>query len=141
VTIEIRLLGASDGPLLDTTVTLFRGPTSTAARFLAQPASLAFLALAGDEIVGWAWGFREIRPDGRDQILLYQLDTAESWRRRGICSTLVQAVLDLARTEGFPRVWLVTNKTNAQAVGIYQRLNGHADQDDDVVYRWNLTQA
>jgi hypothetical protein len=33
----------------------------------------------------------------------------------------------------------VTNKGKALAVAVYRRLDGQADQDDDVVYRWNLT--
>jgi len=63
------------------------------------------MALAGDEIAGWR-GDSGIRPDGRDQVLLYQLDTAPSWRRHGIGSALARAVIDLARAEGFGRVWL-----------------------------------
>lgn len=138
VSIEIRLLGAADGALLDSAVSSFRGPGGTGERFLAQPSSVAFVALAGDEVVGWAWGFREVRPDGRDQVLLYQLDTAEGWRRQGIGTALVRAVLDLARDEGFVRVWLVSNKGNTEAVGVYRRLGAVAYQDDDVVYRWDV---
>jgi hypothetical protein len=44
VTIQIRLIGASDTALLDAAVTRAGGQVSTGAPFLAQPASLAFVA-------------------------------------------------------------------------------------------------
>ncbi len=100
-------------------------------------ATLAFVALAGDEIAGW--GFREIRRDGRDQVLLYQLDTAPSWRRQGIGSALVHTVIAPGTSGGVRPRLVVTNKANAAAVAVYTRLDGQAHQDDDVVYRWTLT--
>jgi len=35
--------------------------------------------------------------------------------------------------------WSPTRRDRTLAVAVYRRLDGQADQDDDVVYRWNLT--
>jgi len=47
-------------------------------------------------------------------------------------------VIDLAAAEGFGRVWLVTDKGNAAATGLYESLGGRACEDDAVVYRWDI---
>jgi ribosomal protein S18 acetylase RimI-like enzyme len=136
---RLQLLTKTDAQLLAAAAGLFKqAPPDAAARFLNDPAAIAFVATEDGEIVGWTWGYRQVRPDGRDQVLLYEIETAAAWRRRGIGTELLRAVLDLARDEGFARVWLCTNEGNVAAVALYEAEGGQRFQSDDVVYRWDL---
>ena len=125
--------------LLAAAAAVFRqAPPGAPDRFLAEPAAIAFVATSDTDIVGWTWGYRQIRPDGRDQVLLYEIETAAKWRRQGVGTALLRAVLDLARSEGFARVWLCTNESNTAAMALYQAEGGKRFQQDDVVLRWDL---
>jgi ribosomal protein S18 acetylase RimI-like enzyme len=136
---RLQLLTKTDAQLLAAAAGFFKqAPPDAAARFLNDPAAIAFVATEDGEIVGWTWGYRQVRPDGRDQVLLYEIETAAAWRRRGIGTELLRAVLDLARDEGFARVWLCTNEGNVAAVALYEAEGGQRFQSDDVVYRWDL---
>jgi ribosomal protein S18 acetylase RimI-like enzyme len=135
----LLLLTKADALLLAEAARIFKqAPANGAARFLDDPTAIAFVAMEDGEIVGWAWGYRQVRPDGRDQVLLYEIETAAAWRRRGIGTRLLRAVLDLARDEGFARVWLCTNEGNVAAVALYEAADGQRFHTDDVVYRWDL---
>ncbi len=137
--IQVRLLTPADAGLLAAAAAAFTQATdAAAARFLVNPAAIAFVATNDGQIVGWAWGYRQIRPDGRDQVLLYEIGAAAEWRRRGVGTALLRAVLDLARDEGFVRVWLCTNETNTAAMALYRAEGGRRFQNDDVVFRWDL---
>ena len=136
---QVRLLTPTDGELLAAAAAAFKkAPPSAAYRFLAEPAAIAFVATSDADIAGWTWGYRQIRPDGRDQVLLYEIETAIKWRRRGVGTALLRAVLDLARDEGFARVWLCTNESNEAAMALYPAEGGKRFQEDDVVFRWDL---
>ena len=74
----------------------------------------ALICAMDDQIVGLAT--YEITGDECELLTLDAFD-----RGRGIGSRLLEAVIDLARSEGCRRVWLVTSNDNLDAVRFYQR--------------------
>lgn len=51
---------------------------------------------------------------------IVSLDSLESGR--GIGSTLIKSVIDLARSENCNRVWLITTNDNTEALRFYQKI-------------------
>lgn len=107
-------------------------------QFLSDPATVAFVARDGESVVGWAWGFRQLRADGDSMLLLYEIEVVESERGRGIGRELVNAFLDLGRSEGHRKVWLFTEADNHEAMALYEDTWGQLSDRDHVLYSWEL---
>ncbi|MGW1183084.1 GNAT family N-acetyltransferase [Streptomyces drozdowiczii] len=78
----ITHIASGDLPLLDRAARQFRG-VAARATFIESPAVMAFVASEGDEILGWCWGYRLVRPDGSMMLYVHGLDVAEAHRRHG----------------------------------------------------------
>ncbi|HUL85464.1 MAG TPA: GNAT family N-acetyltransferase [Actinomycetota bacterium] len=107
---EIRRLGARDGAVMDAAVRAFHGfELQTDPAFLADPRSLAFVALDGETVVGFAWGFELPQPVGGPSDLLCGLEVAEAVREHGVGKELLGAFVAGARARGATKMWMLTN--------------------------------
>ena len=135
----VRRLTADDHGLLDAAVREFRGvEVADHGPFLKDPASIAFVALARDQLVGWAWGIRQRHVAGYSQVQLYEIGVVASMRRQGVGQALVTAFRDLATTEGHRRLWLFTDEDNGPAKALYEATGGQPSAHDDAGYWWQL---
>lgn len=108
---------------------LFDGPPVpvATARFLATATHHLLFAYDGDAPVGFVSGVEETHPDKGTEMFLYELSVAEPYRGRGIATRLVTALADLARGVGCYGMWVLTDDTNAPALGAYQAAGGVPD--------------
>jgi ribosomal protein S18 acetylase RimI-like enzyme len=123
--VRVHRLTGDDRELLDAALRTFRGDgVADPAPFLADPASIAFVALEDGEVIGWAWGFRQRHVRGHSQVQLYEIDVVERARRRGVGRTLLLAFRELAVSEGHRKLWLVTTEDNLPAQALYRSAGG-----------------
>ena len=102
-------------------------PTEEAtAKFLASDGHHLLVALDADGAtpVGFISGVETTHPDKGTEMFLYELSVAEPYRGLGIATRLVTALADLARRVGCYGMWVLTDDTNAPALGAYEAAGG-----------------
>ena len=138
----IRRLGAGDERVLQALAARFKvhvPDAEAAGRFLADDRNLAFAALAGEEVLGFAYGYVLVRIDGRRGGFLYELGVAPPHRGRGLGRALVEALLGAAAEAGVYKVWVQTDKDN-EAAKTYLAAGALA-VGEDLVLGWDLAPA
>lgn len=104
--------------------------------FLVDDASYLLLAEVEGRAVGSLIGHRLRTPHAEQpHLLLYEIDVASAWRRRGIGRRLVEAFLDEARAAGARGAWVVTNRSNEAAMALYRSCGLTDTAPDDVVLK------
>jgi ribosomal protein S18 acetylase RimI-like enzyme len=133
-------LGGGDESLLGAAVLRFRGADGIDhGLFLADPGTVALVAVDGEQVEGWAWGQRERHVCGYSQLLLYEIEVAAAARRQGVGRALISAFLAIGRREGHAKMWLFTRADNSGAKALYQSAGGIAAADDETGFSWELT--
>ena len=119
----IRGLATSDGP---------GGPEA----LLADPRTLLLVAFDGARPVGFALAHELPRRHGdRAKLFVYELDVAESHRRRGIASALLGRVAELAPERGIRAGFVLTEPDNGAANALYRSAGGAAVE----VVQWTFS--
>ena len=126
---RVERLGPGDEERLVAAGGLFDGPVKAEAahRFLNDPGHHLLIAYAGGEPAGFVSGVEMTHPDKGTEMFLYELSVAEPYRGRGIATQLVAALADLARRVGCYGMWVLTDDTNAPALGAYEAAGGVRD--------------
>ncbi len=125
-TIVIRSLGPGDEALVERLAE--QDPPRTA--LLSDPRTRFVVALAGDEPVGFAFGYALPRRHGaRSTFLVYEIGVDEPYRRRGIASRLMRELL-AGRHDAF----VLTEPDNDAANALYRSLGG--TRSDVVMWEW-----
>jgi ribosomal protein S18 acetylase RimI-like enzyme len=105
---------------------------------LADPRHHLLLARIDGEPAGFVLGIELLLADHAGPgMLLYELSVAEPFRRQGIGSRLVSALLDLARARGCFEVWVLTEPDNEAALATYETTGARRD-DDAAMLVWDL---
>lgn len=147
MSIAIRELGLADKlmleELLDVITPGWQDGMAPAASgplaFIADPDSFVFGAYADNDPIGWLWGVKIRRPDGRSMSYVHDVEVIEGRRRAGVATSLLEAAIALARRNGCDRLWLTTNVANEPAVALYQQTGGTRTAGaDDAVFVWTL---
>lgn len=118
-------------------VRTFRNTDSDPA-YLESPGTLIFVAVAGDEIVGWCWGYRLIRPDSSSMLYLHQLEVIESHRGQGIGRELVTTFMTTGKATGATKMFLTTGADNGPARNLYEALGGGLATQSPTANYWFL---
>jgi len=141
--IAIRLLQSGDAAVLANVAPgVFDEPVrpDLARRFLTTPSYRIFVALDGDLVVGMATGFTHFHPDKDEEFFVNELGVADDWRRQGIATRLMQAILAEARAMGCDVAWLGTEDDNIEALGLYRKLMGSTDQAESMqIFTYDVT--
>lgn len=109
--------------------------TGHAAAILANSANHLAVAQVDGAIAGFLLAYRLDRIDGPSgQLFIYEIDVDPDHRRRGVGSALMLYARDVVAREGLMEAFLLTNRTNAPAMNLFERTGGVAEDDDGVVF-------
>ena len=115
--ISVRAASADDRETVVSLLADSWGTTTLVAHGVVYDAALlpALLAERGGKVVG----LLTYTVDGDEGLEIVTLDAVE--RRSGVGTALLASAVDVGRTVGAQRVWLVTTNDNLDAVRFYQR--------------------
>lgn len=133
---RIHTLGTDDTAhydgMLSLFATAFEDPDSYSSRrpdadyvrrLLARDTFIALVALDGDAVVGALAAYELPKfEQPRSEIYIYDLAVAESHRRRGIATALIEALRRIARTRGAWVVYVQADYEDPPAIALYTRL-------------------
>ena len=143
MTITIRQLTAGDAAVLDKVAPgVFDHPVrpDLAERFLATPNYRMFVALDGELVVGMVTGFSHSHPDKDEDFFVNELGVDDAYRRQGIATQMMRAILAEARAMGCKEAWLGTETDNEAALAVYRKLLGAADSSEPMwVFTYELS--
>lgn len=79
------------------------------------------------------------RYDGRgDEILIHGIDVAPPFRRRRIATSIIAKLREIASAIRVAEIWVLTNRSNIAAVGLYESTGATAPHEDDAVFIYRL---
>ena len=135
--ISIRLLGPGDEGVVRQLAT-YDGPGDPEA-LLADPRTLMLVAFDGETPVGFVLAHALPRRHGdRAKLFVYEVDVAETHRRRGIASELLEQLARLARERGIRTGFVLTEPDNGPANAFYRAVEGATDE---AVIQWAFPYA
>jgi len=106
--------------------------------FLADDRHYFIVAHVGDDPVGYAFGYRLCRFDGRTPVMFfYEVAVLEHHRKRGIGRALVEELKRLAKTDGCGKMFVPTNRSNEAAMALYRSTGGKEGATDAMAFWWN----
>ena len=119
----IRLLAPGDERVVRELAT-YDGPGDPET-LLADPRTLMLVAFDGERPVGFVLAHELPRRHGdRAKLFLYEVDVAESHRRRGIGRALLARLAELARERGIRVGFVLTDHDNGPANALYRGAGG-----------------
>jgi ribosomal protein S18 acetylase RimI-like enzyme len=135
--IAIRLLAPGDEAVVRELAT-YDGRGDPEA-LLADPRTLMLVAFDAERPVGFVLAHVLPRRHGdRAELFVYEVDVAESHRRRGIASALLERLGELARERGVRAGFVLTEPDNGPANALYRDAGGATEA---VVVQWEFSYA
>lgn len=139
--IEIKKLAASEIALAKSLVLMFGSDDGTGedfvppsnkycAEMLARADFHVIVALDGARLVGGLTAY-EMKMFKREttEMFLYEIEVAETHRRRGIGKALIGRLFEICREKGIVEMFVGTERENAPARRLYASTGGKADED------------
>ena len=102
--------------------------------FIDDKNNFGFIAKLDNKIVGFAFGYIFVKPDGRKAFYLDAIDVMPEYQGKGYGTGLTTFARDYAKTMGCCKMFLITNKSNISACICYEKAGGISKADDDIVY-------
>jgi ribosomal protein S18 acetylase RimI-like enzyme len=138
--VSVRIERVVDADSLERGSALFddRPLPEASLRFLTSPGH--HLLFAWDDTgypVGFISGVELIHPDKGTEMYMNELGVAEVARGRGVATSLVEALVDLAKELGCCGMWEVSDPDNIGALATYRRA-GAQDETPAVVFSWQF---
>lgn len=138
---EIRLLDARDAALVEKAASdVFDGvvqPHFTSA-FLADPRHHLVAAVEAGQVVGFVSALDYVHPDKPRELWINEVSVASNYRRRGLARRMLAAMLEHARGRGCRQAWVLTDRSNAVAMNLYEAAGGVEPLKDVVMFEFSL---
>ena len=141
MSIEIRLLRQGDEAVLERIADdVFDElvDEQLAREFLGSDGHYLAVAVDAGRVVGFASGVTYVHPDKPRELWVNEVGVAESHQRRGIATQLIRKLFNAAREAGCQEAWVLTERPNEAANGLYRSLGGVEPGDETVMYSFRL---
>ena len=128
--VTIHRLGPGDASVLDdvaSEVFDHRVDAGLVSEFLADPRHHLVVACAGTTVIGMATALHYVHPDKPTELWINEIGVAPPYRRRGIGTRLLEALLAHGRSIGCREAWLGTEEANVAARRLYAKLRGREE--------------
>jgi ribosomal protein S18 acetylase RimI-like enzyme len=103
--------------------------------FLANPGNYLIIAQSEGQIAGFLLAYELERPDEpASQMFIYEIVVAGPLQRKGIGSALILFICTEARARQMLEAFVLTNRSNEQAIRLYTRTGGIIENPDDLMF-------
>lgn len=137
----LKTLSVSDLPLLlNAADDVFDYPVdeSFAREFLADPRHHIVVALVEGVVIGFASAVHYIHPDKPPELWINEVGVAASHQGKGIGKAIMNEMLKLGKQLGCVNAWVLTDKNNTAANGLYKSVGGKFSDEETVMYEFGL---
>ena len=135
---RIRRLDPSDADLALAAARKFKGRSLSVSEleaFLTESSNYLLVADDSTVPVGFLLGYRLVRLDQPSaRMFIYELEVAETHRRRGIARSMISMIREIARHERMLSTFVLTNQSNRAAVSFYKSTGGRIANGDDLMF-------
>jgi aminoglycoside 6'-N-acetyltransferase I len=142
MSIEVKILGAGDEGVLDRVADdVFDDPivAATSREFLADRRHRLAVALDDGIVVGFVSAVLYVHPDKpRPELWINEVGVAGTHQGRGLGRALLEAMLENARELDCREAWVLTDRSNAPAMGLYAVVGGEIAPGDTVMFTFFL---
>lgn len=104
--------------------------------FINDKNTVLYFAKNDTEVCGVVYGYVLTRLNTKPMLYIHSMDVYQQYRKKGIGTTLMNAMLDYANKLDLYKTFLITNKSNNKAVGLYKKVGGKVLYEDDVVFEY-----
>ena len=105
-----------------------------AERFLETEGNIFIAALDDNIPIGFLAAYRLPRIDSeKAMILIYELEVGPDYRGRGTGRKLLENIKEIAADDNIVKMWVLTNRSNRAAVGLYQSCGGIPGGGEDMM--------
>ena len=135
--LEVKILALSDLHLLITAADgVFDNPVdeNLAREFLEDPRHHIAAALVEGIVIGFASALHYIHPDKPPELWINEVGVAPTHQGKGIGKALMKELLLLAKQLGCVNAWVLTDKNNTAANGLYKSVGGRISEEETVMY-------
>ena len=139
--LKIKVLSPTDISLLSNVADdVFDNPVDEkyAVEFLNDPRHHIVAAIDNDTMIGFASAVNYIHPDKPPELWINEVGVATSHQKKGIGKALMKEMLLLGQELGCKTAWVLTEKDNIPANGIYKSVGGNVDEGDTVMYEFDI---
>ena len=105
--------------------------------FLEEKNAFGYVAKNDEIIVGFAYGYVLVRPDGLRDFYLHAIDIMEKYQKHGYGTELMKYIYSHSKNIGCRKLFLITNKSNVPACRCYEKAGGVRTSNDDIIYTYS----
>ncbi|WP_458259948.1 GNAT family N-acetyltransferase, partial [Staphylococcus pseudintermedius] len=95
--------------------------------FLNDTSSFGFIAKENNKIIGFAYCYTLLRPDGKTMFYLHSIGMLPNYQDKGYGSKLLSFIKEYSKEIGCSEMFLITDKGNPRACHVYEKLGGKND--------------
>ena len=106
--------------------------------FIDEKNNFGFIAKTNNKIVGFAFGYILLKPDGRKVFYLDAIDVMPEYQGKGCGTGIISFARDYAKTLNCYKMYLSTNKSNVSACKCYEKAGGINKADDEIIYVYDF---
>ena len=135
----VKVLFKSDAYLLmNTDSDIFDNPVdeNLVTGFLNDPRHHIVAAFTEDIIIGFASAIHYIHPDKPPELWINEVSVAPSYQGQGIGKSILKEMLRLGRELGCKSAWVLTERVNQPANGLYKSMGGKASEA--IMYEFDI---
>jgi ribosomal protein S18 acetylase RimI-like enzyme len=139
----IKVLSTSDLSLLmNVADDVFDNPVDEkfAREFLEDPRHHIVVALSDGTVIGFASGVHYIHPDKPPELFINEVGVAPAHHNKGVGKAVMNELLRLGQGLGCVNAWVLTDRSNAAANGLYKSAGGEAEDSELVLYEFDTSE-
>ena len=107
-------------------------------KFYNNKSAISFIAKTNNKIVGFAYGYDIIHPNGKHAYFLYSIGMLPDYQDKGYGTKLLSFIKDYISNNGYFEMFVLTDKSNPRACHVYEKLGGKNDYDDEICYVYDF---
>jgi len=138
--VTIRLLGSADAALIATAADVFDHcpQAHLTAEFLQDPRHHLIAAIDDSQLVGFISAVHYVHPDKPAELWINEVGVAPSHQGQGIGRQMLRLVLEHGKKLGCVNAWVLTDRNNPAAMGLYAGAGGVEAEKPAVMFEFDL---